>query len=114
MSATAQLTGRVVRGPMPADDLWLQDRVLLTVAVDGLATGHQPPVEWVQVLAAAEPPILDLMIGDVVQVSGRLRLSRWIRLDGARRQSLKVVADQITVAHRCNGPEPGELQGVTT
>ena len=102
MSAHVVLKGRIVRGPETADDWQLPSHLLLLVAVDGLVERQAPP-EWVQVLAADKPTVRALSVGDVVEAQGRLKLCRWTRPGGPRRQALRVIAEHIRLVQRRMG-----------
>jgi hypothetical protein len=99
VSTSVQLVGRVVRSPEPSGEPGPGNKALVVVAGDGLVMFQSPP-EWVQVLTVDEPQNLDLAIGDIVEASGPLKISRWTRTDGAPRQALRVHNAEVKLVRR--------------
>lgn len=99
MSAQAAVYGRLGGDPVKRTAASGKDWATATLAVDLGDDGESPP-QWFGVVAFGRTAemLCRHTKGDLLSVSGRLKLNRWNGAGGAEREQLQVIADAVVSA----------------
>ena len=94
---TAQIHGRLARDPQHLQTKSGVAMTTVSVAVNTATKADEDHTTWCKVLAFSKQAeiLLAHTKGDPIAVSGRCRVSEWTGNDGAKRQTLELVADVI-------------------
>jgi single-strand DNA-binding protein len=99
MTASAAIYGRLGRDPEQRTSQAGNPWATATLAVNLAEDDDAPPV-WFGVTAFGK--VAEILCkhskGDLISVSGRLKLNRWRGQDGEEREQLQIVADSIVSA----------------
>lgn len=112
MSAQAAVYGRLGGDPVKRTSASGKDWATATLAVN-LGDDDEGQPQWFGVVAFGRTAeaLCRHTKGDLLSVSGRLKLNRWQGQDGGEREQLQVVADAVVSAKSVR-PGGGRKRGV--